>query len=471
MTIRKDWVGQAIEGRFPLLAWLGGSEETGVFLTELEGKRKAAIKLIPAEAGRAQAYFDRWKRAAALSHPSLLRIFNAGESQIDGTPLVYVVTEYAEEILANIIPERALTVDETREMVGQVLGAVAYLHGKGLVHGHLKPSNILVVDNQLKISSDRIQPAGKLDPSRGALALYDAPELAQGTITSSADIWSLGVTLVETLTQRPPVWDRASKNDPNVPASIPSPFGGVARACLKVDPQRRCTLNDVEARLDPARPVAPPPVAPRSKPAAVPATPVADRAARVNTPSAAKPSAAKADDTGSPANVRLIALIAAVVVLILVFAVWHMRSRKNEPTQQAPAQTQSVPAPSAAAPQPSSPPTAQNSQSPATQQGPTADGAVVDRVMPDVPAGASRTIHGTIKIKIRVDVDANGAVSNATVEPPHASHYFTNLAVQSAKGWKFKPKQVNGQPVASTWVLHFEFRRSGSNVIPVEANR
>src|ERR1035441_7841521 len=97
VTIRKDWVGQAIEGRFPLLAWLGGSEETGVFLTELEGKRKAAIKLIPAEAGRAQAYFDRWKRAAALSHPSLLRIFNAGESQIDGTPLVYAVTDYRSE--------------------------------------------------------------------------------------------------------------------------------------------------------------------------------------------------------------------------------------------------------------------------------------------------------------------------------------------------------------------------------------
>ena len=57
-AIRSDWVGRIIDGRFTLLQWLGGSEWSGVYLTELQGPRsqKVAIKLIPADAGDAEAY-------------------------------------------------------------------------------------------------------------------------------------------------------------------------------------------------------------------------------------------------------------------------------------------------------------------------------------------------------------------------------------------------------------------------------
>src|SRR5215831_9653823 len=141
VAIRGEWVGQVIDGRFPLLEWLGGSNGNGVFLTEISGSssQKAAIKLVPASA-RAEDRFAGWKSAASLSHPHLLRILHFGRAEIDGTRLVYIVTDFADELLSEIIPERPLSAEETREMLRPILDTLDYLHGKGFVHGHLKPA-------------------------------------------------------------------------------------------------------------------------------------------------------------------------------------------------------------------------------------------------------------------------------------------------------------------------------------------
>src|SRR5713226_9453226 len=151
---RDDWVGRVIDGRFTLLQWLGGSAWGDVFLTELPGHpaQKAAIKLIPADATDAEAYIASWAATTNLSHPHLMRLFHTGRCQINTAPLLYAVMEYAEEDLSQIIPVRPLTPDEAREMLQPVLDALSYLHEKGFVHGHLKPSNIMVVDDQLKLS-------------------------------------------------------------------------------------------------------------------------------------------------------------------------------------------------------------------------------------------------------------------------------------------------------------------------------
>ena len=156
--IRSDWVGRVIDGRFALRQWLGGSEQSGVFLTELEEDRsqKAAIKLIPADAEDADAQLACWARTQPLSHPHLMRLVSFGRCWIEGAALLYAVTEYSDEILSQILPARPLTPAEAREMLGPILDALSYLHGKGFVHGHLKPSNILVVGDQLKLSSDRL---------------------------------------------------------------------------------------------------------------------------------------------------------------------------------------------------------------------------------------------------------------------------------------------------------------------------
>ncbi len=100
--------------------------------------------------------------------------------------------EYAEEDLADILPQRALTPEETRDMLGPVLDALEYLHGKGFVHGDLKPANILATGDHLKLSSDAISRVGESQGGSRRVDAYDPPEAISGMLTPAADVWSLG---------------------------------------------------------------------------------------------------------------------------------------------------------------------------------------------------------------------------------------------------------------------------------------
>jgi TonB family protein len=251
--ISKNWVGRVIDGRFTLCQWLGGTTRSEVFLTEPLGPnaQKAVVKLIQADAGEAEARIAAWKAQAKLQHPHLIRLFHAGTCEVDGRELLYAVSEYAEEILSEVLPTRALTPEEARQMLDPVVDTLNWLHGTGFVHGHVKPSNILVVDDQLKLSADSLYLAGEYTKHLAEQGIYGAPEMAKGMITPAADVWSLGVTLVEALTQRPPAWDEYGVGEPVVTESTPEPFAGIARACLRSDPADRCTLNVVTAWLQP----------------------------------------------------------------------------------------------------------------------------------------------------------------------------------------------------------------------------
>ena len=72
--------------------------------------------------------------------------------------------EYAEENLAQILPQRALTPRKSRDLLEPALDTLAFIHGKSLAHGRLKPSNIMAAQDQLKLSSDSLvrvdEPAG-----------------------------------------------------------------------------------------------------------------------------------------------------------------------------------------------------------------------------------------------------------------------------------------------------------------------
>src|SRR5579859_6905478 len=122
--------------------------------TEDSPSKKVAIKLLPADANDPNTPLSHWQVATTLSHPHLAHLFHTGRSQISAAPFLYVVMEYAEEHLSHILPQRPLTPDEAREMLDPVLDGLSYLHEKGFVHGRLMPSNILVVDNQVKLSCD-----------------------------------------------------------------------------------------------------------------------------------------------------------------------------------------------------------------------------------------------------------------------------------------------------------------------------
>jgi TonB family protein len=428
---RSEWTGRVIDGRFTLLQWLGGSEGSDVFLTELpkDPSQKAAIKLIPAEDRDTEARIAGWAATTTLSHPHLMRLLHTGSCEIGAARLLYAVTEYAEEVLSQILPERPLTLSETREMLDPVLDALAYLYEKGFVHGHLKPSNIMVVGDRLKLSCDSLHRAGEMVKHASPPGIYDAPESAAGPISTAADSWSLGITLVEALTQHPPVWERSTDTEPVVPESIPQPFAGIARESLRRDPARRCSLSDVKARLASAR-----------------FFPVPD------------------SKTGKAASakLRVTATIAAVLVLFAVVTALLLQSRQTQPP---PPTEEKMPAPASAA----APPQSLVPRTPRPKAAPAKDG-VIEQVMPDVPQKALDTIRGKIAVSIRITVDPSGVVSDAAFDSPGASQYFAKRALQAARHWKFKPAQVDGQAVTSVWLLRFQFTQTGTEVTPVIAS-
>ena len=261
--LRKNLEDRVVDENFPLRQWLGGSDHSVVFLTERPGfgSQKAVIKLIPAQGLDEDAQLSRWASAAKLSHLHLIRLFERGRCQIDGTRFLYVVMEYAEENLAEILPLRPLSPQEVSEMLPPTAEGLAYLHRSGLVHGRIRPSNIMAVDNQLKISADGLGKTGEQIPGRSPSA-YDAPEVASGGLSPASDVWSLGVTLVAILTQNEPKLKNLDQRHTAVPEMIPQPFREIALHCLQVDPQRRCTLADILSDLHtPTLQVKPPGVA------------------------------------------------------------------------------------------------------------------------------------------------------------------------------------------------------------------
>ncbi len=248
----KQCEGQVIENNFPLQQYLGGTDYSAVFLTQLADPpaQKAAIKFIPASTS-ADLQLSVWRRTAQLTHPNLLRIFGAGRCRLANMDLLYAVMEYAEEDLSQILPQRPLSTSEAREMLEPVLDALVYLHDKGLVHAHIKPSNVLAAADRLKLSSDTLFPAGESRrPSRRSDA-YDAPEVANSTLSVGADVWSLGVTLVEALTQQLPVLPLDNQANPIFPDTLPQPFLDIVRHALRRDPKRRCTIAEIAASLNP----------------------------------------------------------------------------------------------------------------------------------------------------------------------------------------------------------------------------
>ena len=416
-----QWQGETVDGTFRLNRYLGGSEHSGVFATEFQGQ-KAVIKLRAGEA--------RNEPGADLSHPNLLRILRRGRWEREGTPLSYVVMEYADEVLSNFIPERSLEAEEARETLAPVLAALAYLHGRGMVHGRVKPSNIMSIGEKLKISSDGLQRIGEASRGPETGGRYAAPETSAGRVTPALDVWSLGVTAVEMLTQQMPAWD--GEGNPILPAALEEPFRDIAGHCLRPDPQRRWSVAQIADRLAGRTPVE-----------RMPAAPAALAAEPARTPAKSKTTA--------------VVVGAAAVVLVAAGALFL----RSGPTPDAPAAAPTaVPRQEPAPVAPAAPPEETKPAAPATR----VRGKVEHAVEPDVAEKALGTIQGRVKVRITVQVDSSGKVVQTKLDTPRVSRYFATAALQAARRWRFAPPTEGGNAVASSWVLEFDFARSGTQL-------
>jgi serine/threonine protein kinase len=257
----KEWERRIVNGVYPLRRFLGRSNHSVVFLTECTAQNvpQAAIKILPAHRALAEAQLAHWRRVATLSHPHLMRLHDAGRCQLGGHNFLFVVTDLAEQNLAQILPGRPLTAEEVRDLLPATLDALAYLHGQNLVQGGLKPTNFLVVDDRLKLASDTIRPAGERAANTARPSRYDPPEAKNGGESTAGDIWGLGITLVEALTQTPPAWSRESSDSVSLPDNLAPEFVDTVEQCLNRDPGRRPSIAELAVLFELAPPAAPPP--------------------------------------------------------------------------------------------------------------------------------------------------------------------------------------------------------------------
>ncbi|MGH9549195.1 MAG: energy transducer TonB family protein, partial [Terriglobales bacterium] len=111
-------------------------------------------------------------------------------------------------------------------------------------------------------------------------------------------------------------------------------------------------------------------------------------------------------------------------------------------------------------PQAAAPPSAPAVASRPTSGAGSDQGSVLQQVSPVVSKSAQNSISGTIRIRVKVLVDASGNVENASFISAGPSKYFSRQSMQAAQQWKFSP----AQSAARAWILHFGFRRSGVEV-------
>ena len=481
----RQFENQVVDNKYPLRQCLSASEISAVFLTDLAApeNRQAAIKLVSVDLANAELQLYRWKRAAKLSHPHLLQIFQAGRCRLDNRTFLYVAMEYAEENLAQVLPVRPLTTIETRAMLEPTLDALGYLHSSGFVHGRLTPANILAVEDEVKISSDTLVEVGDSLGEITEPTAYDSPETAVGRAAPPADIWSLGVTIVEVLTQHLPAWN-ASQSEPVFP-EMPEPFLSIARQCLRPDPAERPAVADIAGPLglkpsqwkqvqkQVARAVEPqrPPPPKRRNPfpafAAVAALTVllalivgwallrhpGQNPPATTTNQSAAPPASNPEPAGAPSLPPSLATGAA-----------PPRSTNTLPPRSAGQARQDT---SGAAGAPSAAPTRADHSSAQVEAG---NGEITHQVLPEPSPGARASIHGTLRVSVRVHVDSAGKVAEAELDSPGPSKYFADLALRSARDWTFSPAKAGAGPIPSDWLLRFEFRNDDTRVIPVKTS-
>jgi eukaryotic-like serine/threonine-protein kinase len=229
-------LGRIVDGRFELQKFLGSGAVGSVYRAKDRTTGQPAALKIWNTTGLDEQTLGRFRRESqaltTLCHPNIVGVSAWG--MVDGLP--YVAMEYLEgETLEELLTSRQpLDTDFALDVARQMLSALAYAHGLGVVHRDLKPDNVLV----MRAPAERIERASlrstespsrqiKLldfglakflspdaDPVKGALTmlgmvmgtpLYMAPEQAAGrTIDARVDVYAAGCVVFEMLSGQPP---------------------------------------------------------------------------------------------------------------------------------------------------------------------------------------------------------------------------------------------------------------------------
>lgn len=213
-----------LAGRYQVGTLLGRGGMSDVHLgTDTRLGRQVAIKLLKpslaADPKFRMLFREEAQKAARMAHPTIVRVFDAGEETVRDTRGVetqvpFIVMEYVDgRVLKDIIAEGPLEPSEAVRIVSGVLTALEYAHRALLVHRDIKPANVMVTANgQVKVMDFGIARAVSDNSATVAdtsailgTAQYFSPEQARGeTVDARTDLYSTGVVLFELLTGRAP---------------------------------------------------------------------------------------------------------------------------------------------------------------------------------------------------------------------------------------------------------------------------
>ena len=217
-------------------------------------EQSVAIKVIPASiAGEgARALFESERQyLARLEHPNIARIIDAGVTKQD-TP--YYIMEYIDGVTIDAYVRDVGA--RRRQILGyflQLCDAVAYCHRSMVVHGDIKPGNILVSDDRVRLVDFGIgQLLEERDSQDSARTLhayspqFAAPEQRRGDgATIRSDIYSLGAVLRRLLSET------REKTETKSTPPLPRDITAIIDRCLATDPRQR--YEDVGALIDDVR--------------------------------------------------------------------------------------------------------------------------------------------------------------------------------------------------------------------------
>ncbi len=228
--------------------------------------RLVAIKLLSPELARGAArdkFIQEARVVGQISHPAIVTLHDMGIDEATQTP--YLVMEFMQgQALDRILEKGSVPLPRACAWAGDVASALAVAHRKGVIHGDVKPANILILaDNHVKLTDfgmARLASHDKGDSPLLGTPAYWCPEQILGKSQDArSDIFSLGVVLYELVTGKRPfdsdslqgICARVLSSKPLPPShsntSVPAGFDTVLARCLEKDPTARYASADLLA--------------------------------------------------------------------------------------------------------------------------------------------------------------------------------------------------------------------------------